>query len=314
MNFAHLSLRGIPKTLVYIGPDETRRSFRIRVLWDGGLKLLPLEGDSYSKAVILVLDATLPLRRLFRAPQKHRFTRNLLLMTSADAFPYDVDGACYALGERSGKSYIFSLPKVELEKLTETIPNVRAILISESDQESALLSALSRWFRQGNLYDLLGRARPIAPSTYRGIILSLLVAGLGLGLFTSWKQQQAKLEAKKQEYLELMESIATPLLQRRQTLASMVEAQRAFEALHVLPGATAINRIDRLLGLFPEGSRIERIQLKERELIVTGWGADPETWLSKALEPLTVDVTTYPKQDHFKIIFDLADRRQQAAK
>jgi len=314
MNFGRLSFRGIPKTLVYIGPDETRRQFRIRVRWDGGLKVSPLESDSYSRAAILVLDAALPLRRLFRAPEKRRYTRNLLLATAADAFPFDLDEACYALGERSGKSYLFSLPKDGLEKLTEAMPKVRAILISESEQESALLDTLNRWFRQGNLYDLLGAARPIAPSAYRVFFLSLLVAGMGAGLVYSWEQRQANLEVKKQVYLEQIQSRVEPLLQRRQTLAHMVAAQRATSALHTLPSAIAIDRLDRLLALFPEGSRIERIQLKGSELILSGWGANPSAWLAKSLEPVTVDVTSYPKQDHFELFFDLTDGKQQASK
>ena len=313
MNLRRLGFRGVPRTLLYIGADETRRWFRIRVLWDGGLKISPLEGESTHKAVILVLDAALPMRRLFRAPAKRRYTRNLLLTTAADAFPFDVDEACYALGEKAGKSYVFSLPKADLEKLTETAPKVRSALVSESDEESVLGETLNRWFHQGNLYDLLGGGRPIAPSVRRAFVLSLLVAGLGLGIFYSWEQRQAKLTVKKHEYLSQIQSVVEPLMQRRQTLAHMVAAKRAVGDLQTLPGVMAMDRLNRFLGLFPEGSRIERIQLKGSDLIVMGWGADPTTWLSDIKEHVTVDVTSYPKQDHFKISFKLVGGKPEDA-
>ena len=296
--------RRTPKHVVFIGADGSRRFFRVGMRWDGAPRLRERSAARSRRGALLVVDSALPLRRLFRIPARLRGTRNVLLATAADAFPFDVDEGLFALGERDAKSYVFALERSRFDELTEDVAKPAAVLVASSGALADVLAAVSGWLRDGPVRDMLGGPRPLRPATFLLLGQALVLAGLAWFAVDSWMARNQTLAEQRQQLLELTRAQAEPLLEKRRSVFRMVEVDRALRNLHELPAARLATRVGSIIGALPEGTRIERIRLEGQQLVISGWGEDPAQWLDDAA--VSVKTKKYPKIDSFELTLELA--------
>jgi hypothetical protein len=296
-------LRLLPGNIVFLEADGSRRYFRLAFRWDGSLRLREKTRPP-RRSVLLILHSDIPLRRLFRIPARLRSTRNLLVATVADAFPFDVDEGVFALGERDAQRYAFGLEQSKYEGLKAVVANPAAVLVASTGAPEDVSAAVDAWLRDGPVRDMLAGPRPLRPWALLMGVQALALVGIALFAVDSWVSRNQQLAERQQELLQQTRKEAEPLLAKRRSLFRMVEADRALTDLQQLPGADIATRLGSVIGALPEGTRIDRIRLVGEELQISGWGDTPTDWLADSADT-KLDIKDYPKEDRFVLSIDL---------
>jgi hypothetical protein len=297
-------LRTLPVSIVFLEADGSARYFRLSSRWDGSLRLREAARAAKRRSALLVLHADIPMRRLFRIPARLHSTRNLLLASVADAFPFDVDEGLFALGERDEKRYAFGLLQSKYEQLKQTVARPAAVLVAASGAREDVAAALRAWLRDGPVRDMQAGPRPLQPWALLIALQLLVFLGLAWFSYDAWIDRQQTLAELQQELLQRTRQEAEPLLEKRRSLFRMVETERALGDLERLPGANMASRVGAVIGALPEGTRIDQIRLSGEQLEISGWGDTPEGWLAD-LEGASLKVKDYPKEDRFVLSIQL---------
>ncbi len=273
-----LSRLFVPQHLVYLDADLGQHWYKIARQLDGRVRLKAISRTK-AKQPILVLDPGMPFRRRYQLALDRRFHRNALMAAADGMFPFPVVDGYFAIGEEAGSGYLYGIPRQQLDDiLSAGVHNPQAILVSPAHSDS-LHAALNGWLQRGSIADLLNGPKPINPALRSTLMLLTFTTLLLGGIWYNWDQQQAEQAELFQARYSKLRAEGEPLLTRYQAIKRMKSAISGLEELAAMPASTAQARLDMLLRALPEKTAIDRISYQDGRLKISGWGADPNSWL-----------------------------------
>lgn len=271
----HLAL--MPRHMVAISAENIT-GYRLALRWDGHYTLKPAALPT-GRPCIAVFDHSLPYRRKLQRIPDTQSARLALLRAAADEFPLPMEQMVYGLGLQGQDSYLYALPRTQLDALREQKLNpVMAWVSLDAGNPAACLDALESWHKLGAPADLL---RNNSFLTRRGVWQTILGSGIAIAaaLF-------AALVAMPDFFTHAIEMRIAPLRERGSTLPTlyrttekMAYAQQQASQFFAQPEARFPTLLAQITATIPPGHSLRSVELKNGMVKLYGNGADVKEWL-----------------------------------
>ena len=291
----HLSLA--PLWIVAVGADDTQKSYRLKLRWNGKYELQPAVVPA-TKPCILVVEHTVPYRRKLQQFPAAASSRLALLRTAPDEFPLPADEMLFGMGGHGLDGYIYALPRQYISRLRENGIQLALILVADTIAPDGILVSLKRYFRHGAALDLLGTRRLFSPHGLRyiqlgtGLLFLLLASGVLLAKpdmlnnILEWRVKSLREQA-------------GALPKTYGATEKMAQAQAEAARLYASQDAKLAPILTRLFNSLPPGYSLRSIEYKNGILTISGRGGNEKNWLIEQGFPAenitTESFTSYQK-------------------
>ena len=266
-----------PCWLVTLSANGSTTEYRLQMNLAGQYQLLP-DKIPAGQACVVVVDHALPYRRrLQRFPDTNR-SRLAMLNTAPDEFPLTPADMLYSLGLAGNDGYLYALPRLQIEVLTERELKPAVVLVSGSSVNiRPCLDAIESYFRLGATADLYQSARLLSPRALLKLKLTATIATLIAGcLFLS---SSVGLDSVLEWRHKALVAQGGTLPERYAATEKMAYAQRQASILYAKREARLPAILASLFNTVPPGHSLRNIELKGGILKISGTGIEVKEWL-----------------------------------
>ena len=293
-----LSVQTLPRHVTAI-ESGAATAYRLQVRPDGCIHVAHSQTPPTRRGrpFILALAPSMVFRR--RITVQPRNSNHLRLM-GEQMLPFDSQNLRFGVARLQGALYLCGVARSDLEACEQLWGKPAAILVAPCDRED-LRHAIEDRLSLGVIADLAERPRwLIGPAPVVTVALVAGLVGLVAGGWGVWNARYSQLHESLRQQIASLERETAPIVAQRRTIVRMDRAMQAHADFAGHTSAVTMASLTAVMGAMPTGTYLDSIDLTAERLVISGYGNDAATWLSRAQFPQSeVKITSLPKIDRF---------------
>lgn len=296
--------RRLPRLIALIDDNFNLRYFRVRISFAGKIRLTPQADEGGFRKSEAVIVCVSPQHIFKRRLQSGADGRNEIKRVMPGLFPFPAEDTYYALYSESGdgaNSYAAALRPEDLARIADKVRSPLAAIIVADPTEQGVLKALEERIKLGPVVDFLPNPqRFISPSISLALMLTVALAGLIILGQLALSYERAYLQQSLVKEVEGLSTEGTELESRYKALSKMQGALEAYKQFQESSGSASFQTLMKAMDTLPQGVSIDRIEMKNGRITISGLGKDTQKWLqSLGVNANDVVITPLPQFDRY---------------